>query len=269
MVSTPPHAAPHAAPSQEQHAHKLLAIAVGNTRARWAFFTGRELAPGGAVPHVEALEALRTAVEQAQPEMIALASVEEERADTIEKGLAALGLPAVRVGRDLQPPLTHSLEDASTLGIDRILNALAAFSLVESAVAVVDAGSAITVDFVDGEGTFHGGAIAPGCTMMLKAMHTQTAALPDLPFDPDAGGPFGSDTPHAMQLGVAAAARGLVRDMVEQFAVFYEAYPPVLGTGGDAAALFEADEFVERIIPDLQLIGIQRTIEAVMQEEKE
>ena len=30
---------------------------------------------------------------------------------------------------------------------------------------VVDAGSAITIDFVDGEGTFHGGAIAPGATM--------------------------------------------------------------------------------------------------------
>ena len=29
-------------------------------------------------------------------------------------------------------------------------------------VDVVDAGTAITVDFVDGEGTFHGGAIAPG-----------------------------------------------------------------------------------------------------------
>ncbi len=244
----------------------LLAIAVGNTRTRWAVLSGRELTPGGSEPHAQVADALRRAVEQADPETIAIASVDDAAATAIEAGLASLGAPIARIGRDVMPPLKHTLDDASTLGIDRALNALAAFSLVESAVAVVDAGTAITVDFVDGEGTFHGGAIAPGCTMMLRALHEQTAALPALTFDPKASGPFGQDTPHAMQLGVAAAARGLVREMVERFAEHYEAYPRVLGTGGDAAALFEDDEFVERVIPDLQLIGIQRTIEYATQQ---
>jgi type III pantothenate kinase len=239
----------------------LIAIGIGNTRTRWAVFAGRELTPGGTEPNASAVGALREAVERADPEIIAIASVDEAVAAEIEAGLAALGVPIALVGRDVAPPLKHTLDDASTLGIDRALCAVAAFSLVESAVAIVDAGTAITVDFVDGEGTFHGGAIAPGCGMMLRALHEQTAALPQVKFDPLATGPFGKDTPHAMQLGVAASARGLVRGIVEGFAEHYEAYPRVLGTGGDMTALFEGDEFVERIIPDLQLIGIQRTVE--------
>lgn len=239
----------------------LLAIAVGNTRARWASFAGRELTPGGAEPHERALDALRLAVEHADPDTVAIASVNDPRADRIEEALAGLGPAIARIGRDAMPPLRHTLEDASTLGIDRALNALAAFSLTESASAVIDAGTAITVDFVDGEGVFHGGAIAPGVSMMLRALHEHTAALPSIEFDPAARGPFGKSTRHAMQVGVRGAARGLVRELVEHFAEVYEAYPRIVATGGDAVALFEGDEFVERIIPDLQLIGIQRTIE--------
>jgi len=239
----------------------LLAISGGNTRARWASFVGRELTPGGTEPHAGAADAILRAVGHADPETIAIASVNDPAARAIEAALGGLGATIVRIGRDLMPPVRHTLEDASTLGVDRALNALAAFALTESAVAVIDAGTAITVDFVDGEGVFHGGAIAPGLNMMLRALHEQTAALPKLTFDPHATGPFGKSTAHAMHLGVRAAATGLVRDMVERFAVHYEAYPRILATGGDAAALFEGDEIVERVIPDLQLIGIQRTVE--------
>lgn len=239
----------------------LLAVAVGNSRARWAGFLGRELSPGASEPLDAAAGALVAQVEAASPDAVAIASVNNPAADAIERTLRSTGVAVVRIGRECLPPIDHTLEDASTLGIDRVCCAYAAYQLVESAVAVIDAGTAITVDFVDGEGTFHGGAIAPGVSMMLTAMHEHTAALPDLKFDPNETGTFGRDTPHAMQLGVAAAARGLVREMVERFAEHYEAYPRVIATGGDAAALFEADGLVERIIPDLQLIGIQRTFE--------
>ncbi len=236
----------------------LLAVAVGNTRARWGSFAGRELTPGSSALLESAAETLRMLIDESPPDSVALASVNDPAASEIERALIGSGVPVVRIGRDCTPPLTHTLEDASTLGIDRVCNAIAAHQLVESAVAVVDAGSAITVDFVDGEGTFHGGGIAPGVAMMLRSLHEHTEALPMLEFDPNDTGVFGRDTPHAMQLGVAAAARGLVREMVEKFAEHYEAYPRVIATGGDATALFEADELVERIIPDLQLIGIQR-----------
>ncbi len=242
----------------------LLAIAVGNTRTRWSTFRGRESESPGAAFNASAPADVAAAAASLGRPRIALASVNDPVAGRVEAALHAEGHAVLRVGRDLYPPLRHALDDASTLGMDRALNALAAFSLIEAACVVVDAGTAITVDFVDGEGTFHGGAIAPGVNMMLWALHEQTAALPSVVFEPQdpTRGPFGRDTRHAMQLGVAAAARGLVRQLVELYAERYEAYPRVVATGGDASALYEDDGLVERIIPDLQLIGIQRTIEA-------
>jgi type III pantothenate kinase len=253
-------------PSPAAHA-RILTVAVGNTRARWAWFAGREFDPGDAAPVGQAEAPLRALMESRTPQAVVISSVNAPAADAIESALAVHGAPIHRLGRDFAPPLTHTLEDASTLGMDRACCALAAYDLAQSAVAVIDAGTAITVDFVDGEGVFHGGAIAPGVRMMLQSLHEHTAALPDLDYDPHAQGPFGRDTAHAMQLGVAAAARGLVRDLVERFADHYDAYPRVLATGGDAPALFEGDGLVERIIPDLQLIGIQRAFEAAAEHE--
>ncbi|HZW11184.1 MAG TPA: type III pantothenate kinase [Phycisphaerales bacterium] len=244
----------------------LLAIAVGNTRTSWAMFRGRESQPPGAEPNAGAGAALAGVVEEANPGLVALASVNGPVADALAASLAESGFQVLRLGRDVAPPLRHSLEDASTLGIDRALNAVAAFDLVGAACAIIDAGTAITVDFIDGEGTFHGGGIAPGVNMMLRALHDHTAALPLVSFEAQepSRGPFGKDTRHAMQLGAAAAARGLVRDLVERYAEAYEAYPRVIATGGDAAPLFDDDGLVERIIPELQLIGIQRTIERAL-----
>jgi pantothenate kinase type III len=50
---------------------------------------------------------------------------------------------------------------------------------------------------------------------------------------------------------------GLVHLLIDKYAEFYEAYPRVIATGGDAAVLFEDDELVEHIVPDLTLIGMK------------
>lgn len=245
----------------------LLAVAIGNTRTRWAIFRGRENTGGGVARNVSAPAEVAAAEAGLGGPLVAIASVNSPAAEAVESALGGGRSQVVRIGRDLNPPLRHALEDASTLGADRALTAYAAYAMIGAACVAVDAGTAITVDFVDGEGTFQGGAIAPGVGMMLRALHEHTDALPEISFEPQdaARGPFGRDTRHAMQLGVAAAARGLVRDLVERYAEHYEAYPRVVATGGDAPALFTDDGLIERIIPDLQLIGIQRTIEAAVE----
>ena len=43
---------------------------------------------------------------------------------------------------------------------------------------VVDFGTAITVDYVSGDGTYRGGAISPGMGMRFQALHRYTARLP-------------------------------------------------------------------------------------------
>lgn len=239
----------------------LIAIAVNNSRARVGRFLKGDLVdpasfacddPGGATGAV--LSSLA-----ASPGLpVVIASVNPPARDAIVASLRKAGVSPLLAGVDVPIPFAHALRDASTVGQDRMLCALGAFVRAEQACVIVDAGTAITVDFVDGEGVFQGGVIAPGLAAMLAALHSRTAQLPAVRFEvpsPELG-PFGKDTQHAMLLGVLAAARGSVRETIEKYADFYGAFPQIIATGGDAPILFEHHDLVEHIVPDLQLIGI-------------
>jgi type III pantothenate kinase len=252
----------------------ILGVCVGNTRVRLGLFAGRELGGASSVP-VDDIDAIvrtaRDACGAHDEPVVVLASVNEPDAQRLERALTKEFGQTHRFGRDIPIPLRHRLDDASTLGQDRALCALGAYTRAEQACVVIDAGTAITVDFIDGEGVYQGGAIAPGLRMMLRALREQTSALPEVTLEtPDpARGPFGRDTPHAMLLGVRAAAVGLVHHLVERYALHYEAYPQIVATGGDAPSLFEHDEVVEHIVPDLQLIGLYEACKAAAEPDDE
>lgn len=240
----------------------FVAAAVGNTRTRAGLVRGGSLHDPRAVDHAQPAAAaaeIAALAAAAGVRDVLLATVNPPVSNALAEALQSEhGLDVHRFGTDLVIPMVAALDDDSTVGQDRLLCALGAYSRAKQACVVVDAGTAITVDFVDGEGVFQGGVIAPGLAMMLSAMHRGTAALPELAASkPDpARGPFGKDTRHAMLLGVRNAATGLVRFTAEQYAEAYEAYPQIIATGGDAALLFDGDDLVEHIVPDLQLLGI-------------
>jgi type III pantothenate kinase len=256
----------------------LLGLTVGNSRTRLGLFLKGELSsavsvanpPAGSSDYKALLREVEGLLADQHGAPIVIASVRKPLSDALRVELRGMG-DVYMIGDDIAVPLRHNLDDASTLGQDRQLCALAAYSRARQACVVVDAGTAITVDFVDGEGVFQGGVIAPGLAMMLGSLHEQTSALPSLAWAPPdkARGPFGKDTKHAMLLGVQAAARGLVRHVVETYAEAYEAYPQIVATGGDAPALFEGDEVVEHVVPDLQLIGILEACRAAVGGEEE
>lgn len=259
---------------RDQLKASVLGVSIGNTRTLIGLIEGTEVHARQSFPNgqsSEIAEYAQSLKSQASSEPIAVvATVNPGAGDKAQATLeAALGLEVFRVGADLQIPMLHSLDDASTLGQDRLLAALGAFARFGQACVVIDAGTAITVDFVDGEGTFHGGAIGPGLNMMLKAMHQQTAALPELTFEaPDAArGVLGKDTRHAMLLGVRAMAIGMAHFLLDQYAEFYQGYPRVVATGGDAPVLFEKDDLVEHVIPELQLLGIGELCKRLMSDE--
>jgi type III pantothenate kinase len=154
------------------------------------------------------------------------------------------------------------------VGEDRLLNAAAAYGELKQACIVVDAGTALTVDFIDGAGTFHGGAIAPGARLMLDALHGQTAQLPEVELKPPAE-PIGHSTVEAMRTAAFHGLRGMVRELVEKFAETVGQYPLVIATGGDAELLFKDYELIERIVPDLTLRGLAVTVAAHTQKPSE
>lgn len=58
--------------------------------------------------------------------------------------------------------------------------------------------------------------------------------------------------------------RGGVRALAERYAMAYEAYPPIVVTGGDAKLLFGDDELIDRIVPNLTLLGIRIACERAL-----
>ncbi len=239
----------------------LLAIQVGNRRSHLGVFSDGQLTRSERVDHDD--EAIGSLVSEmfapiadAENAAIVVGSVNEPRTHAVvEAAEDATGRRALRVERDLNVAIGRKLDPESIVGDDRLLNAAAAFHRLQQACAIVDAGTAVTVDFLDGEGTFHGGAILPGTQMMLDALHERTAALPSMQFTrPDEA--IGHSTGQAMLNGVFYGARGAARELIESYAELYGGYPSILATGGDAAALFEGYDLIEAIVPDLTLTGL-------------
>ncbi len=260
---------------------QLLLVSVGNTRTRFAMVRNGQLEPSRVECNAD-LAALCRAVTShrggAEADAVGdapggtpvlLASVNNAVCERLQGAIESAGRHWSRLvaatgerasgPHDLPIPIAHTLDasGAATVGADRLLDALGAYSRAKSACIVIDAGTAITVDFVDGEGTFHGGAIGPGVEMMFRSLHEGTAALPLVTAGASPPLPtFGKDTAGAITLGVRSAARGMAHLLIDRYAEFYRAYPRVIATGGDAVWLFENDELVEHIVPDLPLVGM-------------
>lgn len=250
---------------------QLLAISVGNTTTRLGRFTDSEMTRSVRAANASFPQLLDQATTLAtdlaeDPDgraAIVIASTNALIADRLAAELQAKsGRGIYRLGEDLDIPIRTALAPGATPGQDRLLNALAAFNHLKQACIVVDCGTAVTVDFVDGEGVFQGGAIAPGASMQLHALHHGTAALPHVHLAVPAPSPFGKDTAQAMLNGVYFGIRGMVRLLVERYAEAYEAYPPIIATGGDAPLIFDGDELIDRVIPDLTLWGIEAACRA-------
>lgn len=248
-------------------------LVVGNTRARAAHYAD------GAVHHSSShlagdvdsiVEALTPFLDDHHGAPLLIASVNQPAAQAVAQALEGRIEQAAYAGVDFAVPLHTTVTQPKRVGIDRLLCCLAAFRMAEQACIVIDAGTAITVDFVDGQGVHHGGAIAPGVGAMLAGLTQVAPALPKLSsrdalaFTQPDDHPWASDTEPAMALGARAAATGLVHTLVDRFALAYGGYPRVIATGGDALPLFENDELVEHVVPDLQLAGLARAYEAMI-----
>ena len=69
-------------------------------------------------------------------------------------------------------------ENPKQVGADRIVDAVAAYTLYGGPVIVIDFGTATTYDIVGVDGTFEGAVIAPGIRISAHAMTEQAAMLP-------------------------------------------------------------------------------------------
>jgi type III pantothenate kinase len=83
------------------------------------------------------------------------------------------------VKTDNNQSIQFNYDNPEKLGTDRVCNALACAAMFKNRnCVIIDSGTAITIDYLHAGKTFEGGAILPGCTTQVNALHSQTDALP-------------------------------------------------------------------------------------------
>ena len=168
-------------------------------------------------------------------------------------------LPIFKVGRDLEIPIVNKTEFPQRVGVDRLLNALAAYRLKKSAVVVVDVGTAITVDAVSAKGEFLGGAIAPGLRLASFSLAEKTSLLPLVKVGKPSSA-IGKNSEEAIKSGVFWGTVGLVDALVERVLKELGEEAPVVTTGGDAPLLAPHSKLICEIFPHLALEGLRFTV---------
>ena len=240
----------------------LLVVNVGNSRLGIAVFVGGNLEYVTRTPHGSRgdwpgiLAEAWKRIESRENPAVAGATVNPTLTEPVEQAvLQATGKKVQWVGKDLDLPIKVLTDEPDKTGVDRVLNVAAAFEQMGKACVVVDAGTAITVNVCDDKGRFLGGAIAPGVRMQLDALHDKTAQLPAVRFAAPAE-PWGKTTQQAILQGVFHGIRGMVKELVENYATELGQWPDIIATGGDAATLFTDWDLVHAIAPNLTLYGI-------------
>ena len=119
-------------------------------------------------------------------------------------------------------PIINRYDTPQTLGQDRLAAAVGAKSLnPQENLLIIDAGSAITYDFVSAEGEYMGGNIAPGLKMRFVMLQRMTKKLPLVEVDENELIPlFGKNTRDAIAAGVirgvAYEVKGYMRTLGEK-----------------------------------------------------
>lgn len=205
-----------------------IAIDQGNTSAKIAFFEGKQLVESFRFKSLTK-EDILSLLKRFSPDKGIISSV-----GTIDKELVTFLKEELPVFIELDEhtpfPISIAYKTPHTLGKDRVAAVIGAYSMQKGKnLLVIDVGTAITYDFIDANGIYHGGNISPGMTSRFKALHQFTKQLPLIDENGDIP-EFGYNTETAIRTGVVD---GIVRE-IDSYILEYKKKYKVLTflTGG-------------------------------------
>lgn len=242
-----------------------LLIDAGNSFLKWAMTSeSGELQDIQVIP-TESWSSEETWQKARRPERIwiscvASAMTREQLETTLEKYWQVspnlVSSPAQGLG------VTNGYDDPGTLGSDRWAAMVAAYNQAESAVLVVDAGTALTIDAIDEQGQHLGGMILPGLTMSRQALLDNTNIGLD-EFKAENGGTeiFGTSTRQAICAGTLFSSASLIEFSLKQLdnrllATKASTRAKCYLTGGDAGKIKDTLQCTYVYEPNLVLKGL-------------
>ena len=248
----------------------MMAADIGNTQTVLGLFEGDDLRGQWRI----ATEAHRTSDELAVV-FAGLLALRGLRLEEVSALIASSVVPALaRSYRDLaaevfevpfypvdaqmETGLKNRYDDPGSVGADRIVNAVAAGRHYGYPAIIVDIGTATTVEAVDGDGCYLGGAILTGLYVSLDALVSRTAKLPSVDLEEGPPRVIATNTPDSIRsgfiYGYAGAVDALIRRSREELG---EDGIRVIATGGPAGVIVPHCREIEEFDPDLTLKGLR------------
>jgi type III pantothenate kinase len=211
-----------------EHGKRAIVVDAGNTRIKVGLFQDSHLQEVHAFSNDE-LDKLKSYLIKYKDIPGIISSV---RSDKNTKWLKGLLPDSILFNHQLPVPLTNNYESPTTLGIDRLANAIAAANISEKNALVIDIGTCIKYDFVRYPKIYEGGSISPGIELRYRAMNQFTGKLPFI--DDRIQGPFiGKNTLDAMRSGVMNGMHQEMTGFIEEYRSLYPELTIFL-TGGDS-----------------------------------
>jgi len=223
----------------------LVAIDIGNTTISIGVFVGEQLSvqkldtmPFKSPP--EYLEILRENVVDKGLKGVVISSVVPGLTPVMAKaGEGLSGRSPLIVGPGAETGLKFDVPVPEELGADRISACAGAVGRYPPPLAVLDFGTATTVNIVGRGNAYKGGAILPGLGLMRDVLHERTARLPriEVPTAEKTVGVIGKDTAGAMLSGLLFGNAGAVERIISGAEEAEGEIYKVVVTGGYAEAV--------------------------------
>lgn len=240
----------------------LLALDLGNTILKAAlvseegtFIREVRFSHGDNASFLKALKKVKWPDNVTEVKIASVVPVLTEKIVQILEG--CVGLPVKVLSKD-DLPIKVQVHRPKEVGIDRLLNALAAGRFYGMPAVVIDCGTALTFDLVTGAGNYAGGIIAPSPEIARDYLTERTALLPRVKLVPPKS-VVGKDTDECLRSGLVFGFAGLVTGLLMRLRKEWQPEFKVVGTGGGLTVLLPY--LSEKVIfdPKLTLKGIYLT----------
>lgn len=245
----------------------ILVFDIGNTNMVLGVFDGEELIANWRI----STERERTAdeygmllinlfqyanLEMSKIEAVVVSSVVPPLMRNLERmSKRYFNLSPMVVGPGIKTGMPIKMDNPREVGADRIVNAVAAYSVYDGPLIIVDFGTATTFCAVNEKGEYIGGVIAPGIGISTEALFAKAAKLPrvELKRPPSV---LGKNTIHGMQSGIIFGYAGLVDEIVKRIKKEIGACK-VIATGGLADLIAKESSTITKVEPFLTLLGLR------------
>ncbi|WP_100065301.1 type III pantothenate kinase [Miniphocibacter massiliensis] len=170
-----------------------------------------------------------------------------------------LGKEPIIVSNEINLGIINKYKNPNEVGTDRLVTAVAAYNNYGGPSIIVDIGTAITLDYINKDGEYLGGIIAPGIEISADALFNKTAKLPKI----DLAIPssiIGRSTRESMQSGLVYGCIGLVDFLIGKMLDsegLSEKEVQIIGTGGFAALISNNSKYIQLVDKMLALEGLR------------